>query len=55
MQEFGGNTGDMDDDEGGGMVSNIFRRKIASDLLNFYQITHIRSIINYKVISANAL
>jgi len=24
MQEFGGNTGDIDDDEGGGLVSNMF-------------------------------
>lgn len=37
MQEFGGNTGDIDDDEGGGLVSNIFLRKIA---LN-YQISYI--------------
>lgn len=40
MQEFGGNTGDIDDDEGGGLVSNIFLTKIVFDLLNFYQITH---------------
>ena len=27
MQEFGGNTGDFDDDEGGGLVSDLFLKK----------------------------
>jgi hypothetical protein len=36
MQEFGGNTGDIDDDEGGGLVSNMFLRKIVLDLLIFF-------------------
>lgn len=35
MQEVGGNTGDFDDDEGGGLVSNILLSRIAFNLLIF--------------------
>jgi len=45
MQEFGGNTGDIDDVEGGGLVSNMFLRKIVLDLLIFYKITHISFLL----------
>lgn len=46
MQDFGGNTGDIDDDEGGGLVSNMFLRKIVLDLLIFFnQITHISFLL----------
>jgi len=36
MQEIGGNTGDFDDDEGGGLVSNLFLKKTGYELLKFY-------------------
>jgi hypothetical protein len=56
MQEFGGNTGDIDDDEGGGLVSNMFLRKIVLDLLIFLSnYTHILSIRNGTPSSPNAL
>lgn len=37
MQEAGGNAGDFDDDEGGGLVSTVFlKNKIAHNLNFFY-------------------
>lgn len=56
VQEVGGNTGDIDDDEGGGLVSNIFLKEISFNLLKFYQIIHISVLIrNYTWRSPKAL
>ena len=50
MQEVGGNTGDFDDDDGGGLVSNLFCSFFYSPFLTNMAASSLIHVVEFVVL-----